>query len=110
MLQEVEKNKTYTFEVLENCVYPIEFLHSMRTTGFKTLADYFEQLHAPKEALDLLADLQIMAVWMETQQGDMTSAVANIVMQDTVASAARNIVKLGGVFHDHAGTTTPRDV
>lgn len=101
--------KVCTFQVLEESAYPIEFLNMMVTTGFKALEDYLASIHASKAALTLLEDLNILTTWIKDQQGDMTSYVANTILQDAVASEARNIAKLGGEFLTPYGPTPRRE-
>ncbi|SRR6266498_702282 len=91
---------------LEERVYPVEFLSAMKDTAFQTIQDFLKKIDAPKEASGLLEDLATLSIW--TDNVEMGNQVANQILLETVASASRNIVELGGVFYSPSGTTVGR--
>jgi len=89
--------------------FPAEFLDAMKDTAFQTMQDFLKKIDAPKEALELIDDLSILTTIGNTENGSQVSSVINQVLLETVASASRNIVQLGGVFYSPSGTTISRE-
>ena len=97
--------------VLEDPIYPAEFLGAIKDTAFQTLQDFLTKIDAPKEARDLLEDLVILATWEgDIEKGGQVRSLANQSCLETVASASRHIVELGGVFYGPSGITIRREI
>ena len=90
--------------------YPAEFLSIIKDTGFEALKDLLKKIDAPKDALELLDDLAILATIGNIRDGEQVSALVNQILGETVASASRNISKIGGIFYGPSGTTISREV
>lgn len=98
-----------TNNMLEDAIYPAEFLHAFKETAFEAMEGYLKRTKAPKEVLALLDDLNIMANWEANPEKDpRRRELENQFMIDTIASASRNIVAVGGVFYCPSGTTINR--
>jgi len=97
--------------VMEDPIYPAEFLSAMKDTAFQAVQDFLNKIDAPKEAQALLEDLAILTTWTgDFEQGAPVRPVANQTLIETVANACRNIVALGGVFYSPSGITIRREI
>jgi hypothetical protein len=94
---------------MENPIYPPEFLDAFTDTAFQAVRDYLKRTGAPKEVEAVLDDLSVLTSWAgEIKHAEKVHWSANQFLLETVASAIRNIVKIGGVFYCPSGTTCSR--
>lgn len=95
---------------LEAPIYPVEFLNAMNETGFKALEDWLIEQDAPRAVVELLADLNVLGAWKTDVEmgGGRVARHVNDILQETVASMARNVAGAGGVFYAPSGTTVRR--
>jgi hypothetical protein len=110
-LPAADKNKEIAMldQTFEPPVYPVEFLDAIQATAFDAMKDLLEKIEAPKEAICLLEDLATLATLTgQSKHAGEVRPFSNQILMETVASATRNIVELGGVFYSPVGTTIPR--
>ena len=106
-----QKSCNVELKELEDAIYPIEFLSVVQDTALKALQDYLRASDAPKAVLALLEDLAVLTTWTgEVEKGVQVRQLVNQFLQETVASASRNIVAIGGEFYSPSGTTIRREI
>jgi hypothetical protein len=96
--------------MLEDAIYPAEFLSAFTSTAFKALRDHLERSGVPQEALALVDELSVITTWQgDLEQGCQVRWIANQTLLETVASASRNISAIGGQFYSPDGVTPRRE-
>jgi hypothetical protein len=96
--------------IIEEAVFPAEFLDCFTETAFKTLTDYLIAIDASQAALDLLDCAQLLIKKsVELEHSDQVNHSTNQALLESVTDASRCIVALGGVFYSPSGSSTPRE-
>jgi hypothetical protein len=96
--------------IIEESVFPAEFLDCFAETAFKTLTDYLIAIDARQEALDLLDNAQLLIKKsVELEHSSHVNHSTNETLMESVTDASRAIVALGGVFYAPSGASMPRE-
>lgn len=106
-----KKSEMEQRSVLEEPLYPIEFLNAMNETAFKALEDWLVSQQAPEAVVKLLEDLNVLGAWkaeVEHSQGKVGREV-NLFLEDTISSLTLHVAKIGGVFFAPYGSTPRRE-
>lgn len=96
--------------VLENPIYPVEFLNCMKSTAFHAMQEYLEKAGSPKEVIDLLEELYIFTSNQCEMENGAVKWFTNQSMTDSIASITRLVVAIGGTFYSPDGETVRREI